>query len=51
MGPDLIAQNIIDELEVFCPVEDCPWVVIYSLNQGIELFIRPPLSVIMYRQI
>lgn len=33
MGPDLIAQNIIDELEVFCPVEDCPWVVIYSINE------------------
>ena len=28
MGVDLIAKNIIDELEVVCPVEDCAWTVI-----------------------
>ena len=27
LGIDRIAQDIINELEVFCPAEDCPWKV------------------------
>ena len=32
IGPDLIAESIINDLEVFCPVEDCPWSVIFLPN-------------------
>ncbi len=35
-GPDRIAQNIIDELEVFCPVEDCPWKVKLFIIKGMN---------------
>ncbi len=35
MGSDLIAQGIIDELEVFCPVDDCPWKVCNNLYRDL----------------
>jgi hypothetical protein len=29
VGKDLLAYNIINEQEVFCPYEDCSWTVLF----------------------
>lgn len=42
-GIDLLAREIINEFEVFCPMEDCPWRVCQIIYLGNASRLEPSL--------